>query len=190
MHRRPAPERLEPLGVRLTIGVSDKPLSSVSKQRNPAGPTGYWFALLVLLVLCGEGLAYAACRLANVSPSQPAGWEILVAVAALIAGIGTVLLSWLVLHRYGQLAAEVETLRPKVAAGQEYQEQLASRAEQQRRLRHDIRGALSPALLMADRLLGNADPAVKRAGEIMVRCVDRAALLLADPVEAKPPDDP
>jgi hypothetical protein len=42
-------------------------------------------------------------------------------------------------------------------------------------LRHDLRGILSPAMLVADRLLMNADPSVKRAGEVMVRCVEQAA---------------
>ena len=45
-------------------------------------------------------------------------------------------------------------------------------------LRHDLRGALSPALMVADRLLNNADPAVRRAGEAVVRSVDRATALL------------
>ena len=52
--------------------------------------------------------------------------------------------------------------------------------EAQRRLRHDVRGALSPALLTADRLLANADPAVQRAGDIMVRAIEKAAAFLAD----------
>ena len=147
--------------------------------------------LLTCLVACGEALAYAAWRFGNVAPTQPAGWGVFAAVAAVMGVVGTVLLSWLVLQRYGQLASEVEALRPLAVAGQECEAQLANKVEQQRRLRHDIRGALSPALLMADRLLGNADPGVKRAGEIVVRSVDRAALLLADPVEQpNPPAGP
>lgn len=46
-------------------------------------------------------------------------------------------------------------------------------------LRHDIRGALSPALMMSDRLLGHADPAVQRSGQAVVRSVERATSLLA-----------
>lgn len=46
-------------------------------------------------------------------------------------------------------------------------------------LRHDLRGALSPALLMADRLTTNPDPAVQRAGEVVVRSIDRATALIA-----------
>ena len=52
-------------------------------------------------------------------------------------------------------------------------------------LRHDLRGALSPALLMADRLTANPDPAVQRAGEVVVRAIDRATALIArrDPAD-------
>ena len=32
-------------------------------------------------------------------------------------------------------------------------------------LRHDLRGAISPAALIADRLLQNADPAMQRSGQ-------------------------
>ncbi len=46
-------------------------------------------------------------------------------------------------------------------------------------LRHDLRGALSPALIMSDRLVESADPAVRRAGEVVVRSIERASALLA-----------
>ncbi len=46
-------------------------------------------------------------------------------------------------------------------------------------LRHDLRGALSPALIMSDRLAESADPAVRRAGEAVVRSIERASALLA-----------
>lgn len=41
-------------------------------------------------------------------------------------------------------------------------------------LRHDLRGVLSPALLVADRLLAHSDPKVARAGETVVKAVRRA----------------
>ena len=41
-------------------------------------------------------------------------------------------------------------------------------------LRHDLRGILSPAYLTAERLLGHADPAAKRAGEMMIKTIERA----------------
>lgn len=46
-------------------------------------------------------------------------------------------------------------------------------------LRHDLRGALSPALIMSDRLVDSADPAIRRAGEAVVRSIEKAAALLA-----------
>ena len=40
-------------------------------------------------------------------------------------------------------------------------------------LRHDLRGMLAPALLVADRLLAHADPKVVKAGETVVKSVRR-----------------
>ncbi len=76
---------------------------------------------------------------------------------------------------------DLEALQAKALAADAVQRQLAGLAEQQRRVRHDIRGALSPALLTADRLLGHGDPVVKRAADIMVRAVERTSTLLAGP---------
>jgi hypothetical protein len=45
-------------------------------------------------------------------------------------------------------------------------------------LRHDLRGILSPALMVTDRLLNNPDPAVQRAGQAVVRTVERATDLI------------
>jgi len=47
-------------------------------------------------------------------------------------------------------------------------------------LRHDLRGALSPALMVTDRLLASADPAIVRAGQAVARSIDRASRLLND----------
>ena len=52
-------------------------------------------------------------------------------------------------------------------------EELAELKKQVSTLRHDIRGILSPAMLTADRLLNHADPSVKRAGEVIIRTVER-----------------
>jgi hypothetical protein len=46
-------------------------------------------------------------------------------------------------------------------------------------LRHDVRGMLSPALLVADRLLAHPDPKIARAGETVVKAVNRAIERLA-----------
>jgi hypothetical protein len=51
-------------------------------------------------------------------------------------------------------------------------------------LRHDLRGFLSPALLVTDRLLAHEDPAVQRAGEIVARTVQRVTDRLEETREA------
>ena len=60
------------------------------------------------------------------------------------------------------------------------------------RLRHDVRGALSPALLSADRLLASDDPPTRHTGEIIVRAVERATALMETTRAAAPagPGDP
>jgi signal transduction histidine kinase len=55
-------------------------------------------------------------------------------------------------------------------------------------MRHDLRGVLSPALMMSDRLLGHADPAVQRAGNAVVRSIDRATALLAESKDLMTPE--
>lgn len=41
-------------------------------------------------------------------------------------------------------------------------------------LRHDLRGMLAPALIVVDRLLAHSDPKVVRAGETVVKAIERA----------------
>ena len=55
-------------------------------------------------------------------------------------------------------------------------------AEQQReiaRLRHDLRGILSPALLLADRLTMSQDPNAIRTAEAIIQTIERAEAALA-----------
>jgi hypothetical protein len=64
-------------------------------------------------------------------------------------------------------------------------------AQEQGRFRHDMRGALSPAMLSADRLVTHADPAVQRAGDRILRSLERAAALLdAQRNDTLPPEAP
>ncbi len=53
-------------------------------------------------------------------------------------------------------------------------------------LRHDLRGILSPALLIADRLQAHADPSVQRAGSVVTRTVERAAARLEETKKPEP----
>ena len=48
-------------------------------------------------------------------------------------------------------------------------------------LRHDLRGALSPAMLSADRLTTHADEKVRRAANVVMSSLERSTALLADP---------
>ena len=59
-------------------------------------------------------------------------------------------------------------------------ERLAALEATMSTLRHDLRGMLAPALLVADRLLAHADPKVVRAGEIVVKSVQRAEARLLE----------
>ena len=45
------------------------------------------------------------------------------------------------------------------------------------KLSHDIRGAVTPALLMAERLEMNADPAVKQAAGVVAEAMERTTEL-------------
>jgi hypothetical protein len=90
-------------------------------------------------------------------------WAIIVAGAALIGWLATN-------FRLREVVAGAERTRLRLAA---LETQVAA-------LRHDLHGILSPALLTADRLLNSPDPSVRRAGEVMVRTVERATARLAE----------
>ena len=47
------------------------------------------------------------------------------------------------------------------------------------RLRHDLRGILSPALLLADRLSTSEDPLARRTAEAVILTIERAEQVLA-----------
>ncbi len=51
-------------------------------------------------------------------------------------------------------------------------------------LRHDLRGILSAAMLVSDRLITHSDPKVVRAGETIIMAVNRATERLA---QTRPP---
>ena len=51
------------------------------------------------------------------------------------------------------------------------------------RVSHDLRGILTPALLTAERLQGNTDPALRRIGDSIARTVERATELVRNTLE-------
>lgn len=143
------------------------------------------FSLLALTSLLGTALAGAVCLALSLSLQEPGAWVCLAAGAVLGAAVAALALRRLLIT---PRPVPADPARRPVSAG----------GEVQKRLRHDIRGALSPALLTADRLLVHQDPAVQRAGDIVVRAVERASALLADapgepspaPADANRPGDP
>ncbi len=134
------------------------------------------FAILMIPTLCGL-LGYEMSNHFRM-PDDPASYLAACVISLLIISGSTGLLHWLLLRRMRQ---QITTLQQEAAMAQRAHVAMTARADAHRQLRHDLRGALSPALLTADRLLTNSDPAVKRAGEIMVHAVERAAALMADP---------
>lgn len=54
-------------------------------------------------------------------------------------------------------------------------------------LRHDLRGAMSPAALIADRLRQNNDPAVQRSGKTIGIVVERVLAILDKTCQVVPP---
>jgi signal transduction histidine kinase len=68
---------------------------------------------------------------------------------------------------------------PDHTAAQALDQRLDVHRTQSAALRHDLRGMLSPVLMVSDRLLGHADPAVAKAGQVIVRSIERATGLLA-----------
>jgi hypothetical protein len=57
-------------------------------------------------------------------------------------------------------------------------------------LRHDLRGAMSPAALIADRLRQNDDPAVQRSGKTIGIVVERVLAILEATCQVVPPRGP
>ncbi len=97
---------------------------------------------------------------------------ILAALAAFLAGLG---LGFIVFRgRAARAGAAAADLRAQLSVASADTVQLTELRAQLKGLRHDLRGILSPALLVSDRLLSHETPYVRRAGEVMVRTVERA----------------
>ena len=103
-------------------------------------------------------------------------------LAALVAAALAGLVQYAALRTRPPTMAPVSTPAP-TAAEPDPQAAMRAKLDEYRAhtamLRHDLRGVLSPALMMSDRLLNHADPAVQRAGGAVVRSIERATALLA-----------
>jgi len=133
----------------------------------------------LMISLLGAGLAFAAAcaTLALMGLGAP-----VLLAAMLAAACAGLVLHAAVLAQVGRpLAALQEQLQAARAQADGAAAAAARLAEVEARaatLRHDLRGVLSPALMVTDRLLGNPDPAVQRAGQAIVRSVDRATAII------------
>lgn len=108
--------------------------------------------------------------------------------AALAAAVAAGLVQHLGQHLGQRLARPARPGgTPRPTAEDRLREQLEEYRAHSAVLRHDLRGVLSPALMMSDRLLGHADPAVQRAGNAVVRSIERATTLLASSKEVLQP---
>ena len=145
-----------------------------------AGQLGCAFLVSAILVFAASDISR------GLAGTSAAAWAVALVASIVVAAAACALLERFVLAPARSLAAEVVMLRGQAGEIDALRRELAERTEQQRRLRHDLRGAMSPVLLVADRLVSHADPAVKRSGDIMVRTVERATALLAEPGAAKP----
>lgn len=99
-------------------------------------------------------------------------------IAGLVAG--AMLAAAVLLGRLRAARAMAQALQMKLDEAGAAQASLADLRSHLSGLRHDIRGILSPALLVADRLVGHQEPGVRRAGDVMVRTVERAVTRLAE----------
>lgn len=73
---------------------------------------------------------------------------------------------------------ELATMQHELRAALWRNARLAALGTMFAKVSHDLRGILTPALLTAERLQLNADPKVRRSGELLVQAVDRASELV------------
>ena len=126
----------------------------------------------MLITLVGAASAFGASG--AVLALMGAGTPFLPAALGTSACVGLVL--------YGLIP--VLSTAPGQAAAQAHIDALEAQASN---LRHDLRGALSPALIVSDRLVASSDPTIRRAGEAVVRSIEQASALIAASKTAEPP---
>lgn len=144
------------------------------------GQTALWLSVLAVAVVFG------ACSAALALLGLGVPFLVAALAVSLVAGAGLHValrvklqpLERLARDRAGPLASEPDRGSRRPAGAPEPQERVHELEAEASRLRHDLRGVLSPALMMADRMAAHADPAVQRAGEVVGRSVDRATALI------------
>jgi signal transduction histidine kinase len=83
----------------------------------------------------------------------------------------------------GQLQREFHEMKQGLRASFRQRERLASLGLSVTKINHDLRNVLSTALLMADRLSMNSDPALAEMGERLTRTVERGVGLTEEVLE-------
>lgn len=116
-----------------------------------------------MLVLIGVELAMRA-------PGQGDAVALVSAVAA-----GVVMQLGLASFVVRPLRDQEASLRERMRLAEQAQARLAELEANISSLRHDLRGILSPSLMMADRLVDHPDPKVRRVGEAVVQMVERCS---------------
>ena len=124
----------------------------------------------VSVAVLGAGSAFGATG--GALALMGLGVPFLAATAATSACVGLVV--YAALHWAGTADA-----RPAPVVQADPHAEVAAAEARSATLRHALRGALSPALMVSDRLVSHADPDVKRAGEMVVRSIERATALIS-----------
>jgi signal transduction histidine kinase len=134
---------------------------------------GHMRRSLPAIALVGGGASFGAAGLSLALLGLGVPFLLGALLAAICAG--------LLIYAAGRWALERDLpAEPKEVFDTDLEERIRVLEESSAHLRHDLRGVLSPALMMADRLLRNDDPAIRRAGQAVVRSVERATALLAE----------
>ncbi|HVZ00268.1 MAG TPA: HAMP domain-containing sensor histidine kinase, partial [Dongiaceae bacterium] len=80
----------------------------------------------------------------------------------------------------GVAEREFGLMRREVRRALTQKERLAALGTAVNKINHDLRGVLSTARLVADRMIGSGDPDVKKAAPALVKALDRAVDLCSD----------
>ncbi|MDT7949930.1 MAG: hypothetical protein RQ966_00340 [Acetobacteraceae bacterium] len=135
---------------------------------------------LPALALLGGIASFAACGLSLALLGLGLPYALGAAISSACGGLLIYSLGrWAVAR--GAAAAPAEPAEAPALA------RLAQLEREMSSLRHELRGALSPALMVSDRLLKNDDPLVRRAGDAVVRSIERATALIG-PDSRHPPE--
>ena len=127
---------------------------------------------LLALSVVGGVSAFAACGLSLALLGVGLPYLLCAAISGACAG--------LLIYALGRWTTPARTFSvpPEPPLADPGIQRLADLEREMSLLRHELRGALSPALMVSDRLLRSEDPLIRRAGDAVVRSVERATALI------------